>query len=212
MCRVVDRRLDGISEGVNHRLPDHRRHAEIVGGVKVSHFVKDEVVFRARRQQPVGRRGAASPRQQTLRATIDWSVLLLTDAERALFQRLAEFVSGWTLEAVEVICLTPPLDTVDGFELLRQSARKSLIIAQPTAAGVRYRCLETVRHHALKRLQASGELPDLRDRHLDFYTIHAVQWPRRSFEPQVHRHLEAIATDYGNYRAALNWVGPSTNL
>jgi predicted ATPase/class 3 adenylate cyclase len=109
----------------------------------------------------------ALPRQQTLRALIDWSYELLTDDERAVFRRLAVFAGGFTLEAAEAVCAFGAIDTSHVFEHVTQLAEKSLVVIE--AAGERYRLLETVRQYAHERLSESHEADDTRTRHLAFY-------------------------------------------
>ncbi|MFO1325552.1 MAG: tetratricopeptide repeat protein [Burkholderiales bacterium] len=104
----------------------------------------------------------ALPRQQTLRALIDWSYELLQPDERLLFQRLAVFAGGFTLEAAEVVGAGD--DEV--LDALTRLVDKSLV--QFDAGGQRYRMLETVRQYALERLKSSGEDAAIRTRHLQY--------------------------------------------
>jgi predicted ATPase/DNA-binding winged helix-turn-helix (wHTH) protein len=109
----------------------------------------------------------ALPRQQTLRAAIDWSYDLLTEPERLVFQRLGVFSGGWTLEAAEAVCGAGGIDPSDVLELNGQLIEKSLVVMN--AEGTRYRMLETVRQYAQERLDASGEGDAVRVRHPAFY-------------------------------------------
>jgi predicted ATPase len=109
----------------------------------------------------------ALPRQQTLRALIDWSHNLLTDPERALLRRLAVFAGGWTLEAAEGVASGGNLDKSEVIEVLTNLVEKSLVLLEP--AEQRYRLLETVREYAQEQLQQSGEEDAVRTRHLAFY-------------------------------------------
>ena len=95
------------------------------------------------------------PRQRTLRAFIDWSYDLLTEAERTLFQRLAVFAGGWTLEAAETVCADEHLGKADVLELLTGLIDKSLVVME--ISGERYRMLDTVRHYAQKKLVEVGD-------------------------------------------------------
>ncbi|HEV7126313.1 MAG TPA: helix-turn-helix domain-containing protein, partial [Ktedonobacterales bacterium] len=104
----------------------------------------------------------ALPRQQTLRATLDWSYDLLGEPERLLLQRLSVFAGGWTLEAAEAICAGEVLDLLAGL------VAKSLVLLEEGATDARYRMLETVRQYARERLVAAGKAPRLQDRHLDW--------------------------------------------
>ena len=109
----------------------------------------------------------ALPRQQTLRALIDWSFELLTEHERALLQRLAAFAGGWTLEAAEAVGAGGDVSRTDVLGLLANLVDKSLVTLE--AEGERYRLLETVRQYAHERLDESGEADQAHRRHLDFF-------------------------------------------
>jgi predicted ATPase len=110
---------------------------------------------------------SALPRQQTLRALIDWSYELLTEDERALFRRLAVFAGGWTAEAAEAVAAGGPLTAANVLEHLTQLVEKSLVVLD--ASGERYRLLDTMRRYAQERLQESGDEATVRARHLEFY-------------------------------------------
>ena len=88
---------------------------------------------------------SAAPRQQTLRATLDWSYDLLTPPERALLRRVAVFAGGWTLEAAEALAA----DVANVLDVLTSLVAKSLIVADLQTEHVRYRLLETVRQYAI---------------------------------------------------------------
>jgi non-specific serine/threonine protein kinase len=108
----------------------------------------------------------ALPRQQTLRASIDWSYDLLEIPERELFRRLAVFAGGWTLEAAEVVCAGGDVEDAQVMDLLTHLVEKSLVALD--ANGERYRLLEAMRQYALELLHASGEEDPVRTRHLDY--------------------------------------------
>ena len=110
-----------------------------------------------------GRR-TALPRQQTLRALVDWSYGLLDDAERALFCRLSVFADGFTLDAAEAVAGPGPGAEEDVVELLSRLVRKSLVLADDVGGSARFRMLETIRRYGLERLEESGAGPDARRR------------------------------------------------
>ncbi|HLY66041.1 MAG TPA: BTAD domain-containing putative transcriptional regulator, partial [Chloroflexota bacterium] len=117
---------------------------------------------------------SALPRQQTLRKLIDWSYDLLSDEEKLLFQRLAVFSDGWTLDAAEHMGAIHGADggAIEGWkvlELLTGLVDKSLVIAEAQAETTRYRLLDTVREYALDRSTESGEVLLVRKRHRDFF-------------------------------------------
>ncbi len=111
------------------------------------------------------------PRQRTLRALIDWSYDLLTEAERALFQRLSVFAGGWSLEAAETVCADDDLRKDDVLDQLIHLVEKSLVIME--MARERYRMLDTVRHYAKEKLSEGGAEEAVRGKHLDFYLAFA---------------------------------------
>ena len=115
----------------------------------------------------------ALPRQQTLRALIDWSYDLLSEVERALFRRVAVFAGGWTLEASEAVGSGASLGEMDVLDVLARLVEKSLVVLE--AYGGRYRLLDTVREYAQERLSESGEGDDVRNRHLAYYLALGVQ-------------------------------------
>jgi predicted ATPase/class 3 adenylate cyclase/DNA-binding CsgD family transcriptional regulator len=112
---------------------------------------------------------AATPRLQTIRASIDWSHELLRDQERVLFRRLAVFAGGATVEAVDEVCVDDAVEREAMLDLLASLVERSLVIADPSDTHVRYRLLETVRQYALERLAEPGEEELLRARHRDHF-------------------------------------------
>lgn len=154
----------------------------------------------------------ALPRQQTLRAMIDWSWDLLSEPERCLLRYVSVFVDGWELEAAEVVCSdicadpTHPIRTEDIFDLLNQLVNKSLVLVEHDGQEeVRYRLLETIRQYAREKLMDSGDGPRVRDRHLDYFCKLAVQAEKEMYGPKQvswHRRLEH---ELDNFRAALEW-------
>lgn len=155
----------------------------------------------------------AQARQQTLRATLDWSYALLTESERLLLQRLSVFAGGWTLEAAEAICTdseatsTSPslLKQSDFLPLLAALVDKSLLtFAEGEAqAGGRYRMLEMVRQFAGERLAESGEAPFLTIRHQDWFVALAEEADPRLSGPEQAEWLRRLATEYDNLRVIL---------
>jgi predicted ATPase/class 3 adenylate cyclase len=113
----------------------------------------------------------ALPRQQTLRALIDWSYELLSEPERTVFRRLSVFAGGWTPNAAEAIAAGGDVPALDVLDLLIRLVEKSLVVLEP--AGGRYRMLDTVGQYARERLDASGERCGVEARHLAFYVAFA---------------------------------------
>jgi predicted ATPase/DNA-binding SARP family transcriptional activator len=151
-------------------------------------------------------------RQQTLRATLEWSHGLLSEPERTLFARLAVFAGGWTLEAAEAVCSDEELDV---FETLASLVDESLVrrLRRPTGEP-RFTLLETIREYAGELLEAAGEAEVLRRRHCEFFLAqveersaawHAGEDPQESFFPFVE-------AEHDNLRAAIAWAATSGEI
>ncbi len=152
----------------------------------------------------------ALPRQQTLRAMIDWSFNLLSEQEKQLLRRLAVFVGGWTLEAAEQVCGGEGNVPVDGggldvIDLLTHLVDKSLVNMEESAGDVRYRMLETTRQYAREMLMMSEETRTFRNQHLDYFLKYA-----ETAQPELRGRRQAewmslLETEHDNLRAALEW-------
>jgi predicted ATPase/class 3 adenylate cyclase len=153
----------------------------------------------------------ALPRQQTLRALIDWSYDLLPEQERALLRRFSVFAGGCTLEAAEAVCSAGGLDVM---ELLAHLVDKSLVNVEneneetrsPAGGSPRYRLLETIRQYAREKLLESGEGEHIRDQHLAYFMELAEQ-----AEPELRRSNQVtwfrrLKHEQDNMRAALSWA------
>ncbi|MCX5075703.1 winged helix-turn-helix domain-containing protein [Streptomyces sp. NBC_00513] len=143
------------------------------------------------------------PRQQTLRAVVDWSWDLLDAPERAVLRRLSVFAGGCDLAAAEAVCAGPDADAV--VDALGSLVDKSLVVAAPGPDGdMRYRLLETVAEYAAERLaEVAEDRADTERRHLTHYRELA-----RTTEPLLRGHgqraaAERLATEYENLRTAL---------
>jgi predicted ATPase len=138
----------------------------------------------------------ADPRQQTLRATIDWSHDLLDEGERRLFRRLAVFVGGCTYEAAEAVCEVDP----DGLQSLLD---KSLLRRRDAGLGPRYGMLETIREYAEEQLEAAGEANELRRRHAGYFLELAEQAEPEMWGLQQRIWFDRLDSEHDNLRAAL---------
>jgi predicted ATPase len=136
-------------------------------------------------------------RQQTLRATFDWSHDLLTGEERVLFRRLAVFAGGFTLEAAEEVCSGGAIARRRVVDLLARLVEKSLVVSE----GERYRLLDTVRQYAAERLEAAAEREAVALRHLDWCLAVAEEHDPLSAGPR--RSLHALEREHDNLRAGL---------
>ena len=141
----------------------------------------------------------ADPRQQTLRATIEWSYDLLPAAEKRLFDSLSLFAGGCTFEAAEVVC-GADADT------LQSLIDKSLVRKRATGEGSRYWMLETIREFALERLEAGGAAPRLQHLHAEHYLALAErEWPELRGQMQAAA-LRRLEREHANLRAAIAWA------
>jgi predicted ATPase/class 3 adenylate cyclase len=147
----------------------------------------------------------ALPRQQTLRALIDWSYDLLGAAERALLHRVSVFAGGWTLAAAERVCSGNGVAEEEVFNLLAALADKSLVLVEERDGTTRYRLLETVRQYARDRLLESGEGEAWRDRHLAFFMSVAEEARRHLRGADQKAWVDRLDADHDNLRAALAW-------
>jgi len=149
----------------------------------------------------------ALPRQQTLRALIDWSYDLLVANERLLLCRLSIFVDDWTLDAVEEICAGNGIDPYEVLDLLGQLVNKSLIavVEQSHTRERRYRMLETIRQYAREKLQQSSENDYVCERYFDYYLRAARQAETEFFSPREIHWLTWFEGEWDNLRAAVEW-------
>jgi predicted ATPase/DNA-binding CsgD family transcriptional regulator len=151
----------------------------------------------------------APPRQQTLRAAVDWSYELLTEQEQVLLRRLSVF-AGWTLEMAEGVCADEMIPAASVLDLMAALIDKSLVTFELDASGgSRYRLLDTIKEYAGARLAASGEQAALRVRHRDFLLCLVEGVVAKAFVrgdppwPQRVALYQRIATERPNYRLAL---------
>jgi predicted ATPase/class 3 adenylate cyclase len=144
----------------------------------------------------------ALPRQQALRASIDWSYDLLSRDAQTLFQRLAIFAGSFTLEAVEQICA---LDLADALAPLMELANQSLLTIAERGEEARYRLQETIREYAREKLRAAGEEVLLGNRHRDAYLERAEEAAPHLAGPDRPTWREELERDGENLRAALAW-------
>jgi predicted ATPase/class 3 adenylate cyclase/DNA-binding CsgD family transcriptional regulator len=143
-------------------------------------------------------------RQQTLRASVDWSHALLTDVECVIFRRLAVFRGGFDLGAAEAVVAddyVQPYQVLDELTLL---VDKSLVIAENPSGRTRYRLLETVRQYALEKLGDSGESDAVRVRHRDYYA-HLAELVDQPTSAGQRQHVEQAEIEIDNLRAAFTW-------
>jgi predicted ATPase/tRNA A-37 threonylcarbamoyl transferase component Bud32/Tfp pilus assembly protein PilF len=177
----------------------------------------------------------APARQQTLRATLDWSYELLTEEERALLRRLSVFAGGWTLDAAEGVIRNDERGTMnderkkpgpvsdsdihrssvagdphlvhrsDVVDVLSRLLDKSLVLVHEQGAETRYGMLETVREYALERLRAEGEEEAARRCHSEFFLVLGETAAPELNWPKRAEWFERLEAEHDNVRAALGW-------
>lgn len=191
----ICQRLDGIPLAIE------------LAAARVKLFTPEQIAERLddRFKLLTGGSRTALPRQQTLRALIDWSYQSLNETEQRALRRLAVFSGGWTFEAAEAV--VGESDAMDG---LLGLVNKSLVNVEEQDGKSRYRFLETIRQYAMEKLLESGEAIEIRDRHLDYFLQSMKQAPQREQRvygalPDDTEWLDRMEREHGNLRAALEW-------
>lgn len=148
----------------------------------------------------------ALPRQQTLRAALDWSYELLPDSERLVLQRLAIFAGAFPLEAAAAVLARTPASAPHVIDCITNLVAKSLLTMTSSGAGARYRLLETTRVYAHEKLSANGEVDEFARRHAEYYLnrllVTGADWEERPTAES----LNAQRRRLDNVRAALDWA------
>src|SRR6185312_6901710 len=144
----------------------------------------------------------ALPRHKTLRAVVDWSWELLTEAERMVLRRLSVFSGGASLEAAERVCAGDAVERDEVLELLTALAEKSLLLAGGDSAP-RYRMIGTISEYAGHRLAEAGESGQARHAHLAYFTeLTETADPHLRRAEQVDW-LAALEVEHDNIGAAM---------
>ena len=149
---------------------------------------------------------AALPRQQTLRAVVDWSYDLLDERERRLFERLAVFAAAWTMDAAVALAgdIAPDRATLE--ELVGRLVDKSLVVPAPTAAGRRFRLLQTLAFYGRERLAERPEAGEVRDRHALWFADVATAAGDGVRTSEQQAWLERIDAELDDLRVAIDWA------
>ncbi|MGW6689732.1 ATP-binding protein [Streptomyces sp. NPDC054961] len=149
-----------------------------------------------------GSRGAL-PRHRALRTAIGWSHELCTAGERLLWARLSVFAGQFDLDAAEYVCAGPDLPADSVLDLVGELLGQSLLIREETAAGVRYRMLESVRIYGAGWLESLGDARRLRRRHRDWYMGLATWCELDWFSPRQQEVASLVEAELPNLRLAL---------
>jgi predicted ATPase/DNA-binding SARP family transcriptional activator/tetratricopeptide (TPR) repeat protein len=147
----------------------------------------------------------AEARQQTLRATVDWSYALLGEVERRVFNRLSVFRGGWSLTAAEAVLADGPLSSSVVLDTIGRLVERSMVWVERGRTS-RYRMLETLREYAAEQLNASGEADAVAGRHASYFRQVAEQ-----AEVELRGHgqretLRLLREEQPNIRAAIRWL------
>jgi predicted ATPase/DNA-binding winged helix-turn-helix (wHTH) protein len=148
----------------------------------------------------------ALPRQQTMRATLDWSYELLSESERAVLRRLGVFVGAFTLDAASAVAASADIPASEVAESVANLVGKSLLSADVGGAIVHYRLLETTRAYAREKLIGSAEFDHVGRRHAGYFRDlferaegELETWPTAEWLPAYRPHIDDL-------RAVLDWA------
>jgi predicted ATPase/class 3 adenylate cyclase/DNA-binding CsgD family transcriptional regulator len=197
----ICRRLDGMPLAIE------------LAAARVRALSLDEIVdsLHDRFRLLTGGARTAVRRQQTLRASVDWSHALLTEPERVLFRRLSVFMGGFDLDAAQAVAGATEVERFQVLDQLSLLVDKSLVVAEDAGGRTRYRLLETVRQYALEKLGESGESDDVRARHRDHYTFMAEKLDAPATSGHGQRITQAL-TEMDNLRAAFMWSRENNDI
>jgi len=148
---------------------------------------------------------AALPRQQTLRALIDWSFELCSPAEQLLWARLSVFAGGFDLEAAEAVCGDGEVPAGSVLDLVSALVDKSILVADSGNGGVRYQLPDTLREYGRVRLRASGGPGELQRRHRDWCRALVARIEAGWFGQEQVDLLALLKIEHANLRVALDY-------
>ena len=192
---AICRRLDGIALAIELAAPKLR--------VLSIEQLNERLAERFR--VLTGGSRLALPRQQTMRALIDWSYGLLSDDERTLLRRSAVFAGSWTLDAALDVCADETLEMWEILDVLTALVDKSLVVAE-TQGEPRYRMLESTIEYARERLEECGESERFARKHADFYLSLARRADSQWSEMSAKAWIVPLKMHADNFRAVLSWA------
>jgi len=150
-----------------------------------------------------GGKRTALPKQQTLRALIDWSYDLLSEEEKILWGRVSVFAGGWTLEAAEEICSDEKMKKEEVLELLHQLTEKSIIVFEKEKE--RYRILETLKQYGEAKLREANEVKEILSKHLHYFMELSETVEPKLEGSEIQIWLEKLEADHGNFQSSIEW-------
>ncbi|MBK9226978.1 MAG: tetratricopeptide repeat protein [Ignavibacteria bacterium] len=142
------------------------------------------------------------PRQQTLRAMIDWSYDLLNDTEKLLFHRLSVFSGGWTIESAEEICSDEIIESYDVIDILTGLLEKSLVTTKEDSNVIRFSMLESIRQYAIEK---AGNEEEINQRHLNYFKKLVDSTKMRFGNEDMLKWIRKLDAEMGNIRKAIQW-------
>ena len=162
--------------------------------------------LQARLRVLAGGERTALPRQQTMRATIDWSYDLLSAPEQRLFERLSVFAGGCTLSGAQAVCAGKDVAAPDVFDLISSLVDKSMVVAEFDGIEPRYHLLESFRQYAREKLATRGEQKAVAQRHALVYLDLANRFDRAYDTEFEGVWREQSQRELDNWRTALQWA------
>ncbi len=148
----------------------------------------------------------ALPRQQTLRAVVDWSYELLFEDEQRIFERLAVFPGGCDLAGAEAVGADEAIAAADIADHLRALVDKSLVVAVPVGGGLRFTQLQTLTQYGLERLTERGDAERIRDAMAKHFAQLCARSAAAFTGDEQRAWLTAMDQEHDNLRAALDWA------
>jgi non-specific serine/threonine protein kinase len=177
-----------------------------LAAARASALTIDEIAERLDDRFALLNREAGGPaRHQTLRASVEWSHQLLSEPERALLRRLAVFAGSWSLSATEAVCAGPPVESGQAAPLLAALVDKSLVQAEDSPTGTRYRLLEAIKAFAAEQLALCGEPEAVRTRHGTYFAELGENTVSRLHGKGQGLWACRIDQEQANFRAARLW-------
>jgi predicted ATPase len=192
---AICRQLDGIPLAIEFAAA----HTAALGIQQVAAGLRDRFALL------IGGRRTVLARHRTLRATFDWSYVLLSEAEQGLLRHLAVFAGGFTLDAAAAVMRHSEIVESTVLDGLSSLVARSLVTFDGSAAPDRWRLLETIRTYALEKLDESGEIGDARRRHAEYYRDLCTADFGSKLRP-INDDLALRVREIDNVRAALDWA------
>jgi predicted ATPase/class 3 adenylate cyclase len=197
----ICRRLDGVPLAIE------------LAAARVGSLSVNEIAQRLdhRFRLLTGGRRTAMERHQTLRGTVDWSYELLTPQQARMFNRLAVFAGGFTLDAAEAVAADDPVESLEVLDVLSGLLSRSMIGVTEANGTTRYHLLETMRQYARERLDEAGESAGVHERHAHHFLGLAEDVAIGVTGADEPRWVRIVDAELANLRAALDWYVATGN-